>query len=877
MTVIAALRLYRQALEKIFGVQFTKWFVVITVTQFHFMYYLSRPLPNIMAMPLVLLALYGWLKQNHMIFIWSSAAAIIIFRAELSMLLGLFLLYDIGYQKLSVPRLFKIAVPAGIFFLALTIGVDSIFWRRILWPEGDVFYFNTVLNKSSQWGTLPFFWYFYSALPRGLGFSSLLVPLGMLWDARVRALAVPAVIFVLLFSFLPHKELRFIIYVFPLLNIAAASVCHRIWQNRAKSTLWAILSLGIIAHLILNAIGSMFFLCVAGSNYPGGMAIMRLHRLERDTKTPLNVHIDVLTAQTGVSRFTQLNPKWSYSKVENISYDDPEALQQFTHLLMEAKSKYSPNIKPYLRTHDILDAIDGFSHIALNYNMIPPVKIKTKPTIFIMKRKSIVGGGKERFKEFGMVPEEIKGFQEKNDEDEEVVEDIEEIEEKKVNYFEEEGVEEEKILSAGEVLDSIQGESSGESKEVDGQQTTEDSIINESIQQEEHNIVVDKLQMKAPAALKLDDKSKKQPEIIDKKNNKVEMRLLEAKLEEIQRDINERRKMEVEKNVKIQRKIRKKSEDIPDSTVEIEEKIKVERRIPKRSEPILDRMEVIKNSSEVEVKPSKHERIIQKKIEQVSTESPEPVKEDNGLKVAIRKLILTKKEELEAKQEVQFQTLEDSLKIEPKMKRKIVDSVAKTSLPVIRKESEELHTKQQPKKSTGMKIATVKDSIRNIINQFKEFEKDLASEDPESMKKWSSAESAAASTLDSAEGVDQIGAVSLEANFHEVDKLIVETDDPIVLNDAKKCLKEIIDQFRILRSELSIEADDMFEEIAEKFMERPISETLMYFSEALRDLMEKRKEKVRRIDGSWKKNSGNGERKNIAMRRQRGQDGNSDL
>lgn len=77
-----------------------------------------------------------------------------------------------------------------------------------------------------------------------------------------------------------------------------------------------------------------------------------------------------------------------YSKAENITSGSKE-MMVFTHLLLEARSKYSQNLKPYLRTHDILDSVEGFSHIAFNYNTFPPIRIKTKPMIFILKRKEV--------------------------------------------------------------------------------------------------------------------------------------------------------------------------------------------------------------------------------------------------------------------------------------------------------------------------------------------------------------------------------------------------------------------------------------------------------------------------------------------------------
>ena len=165
-----------------------------------------------------------WLKQKYSQFIWLSAFVILVFRFELCIICGLMLLLSLLSRKLSLSTVIVQGFLALLASVALSVLVDSYFWGYWLWPEASVLWFNTVLNKSAEWGTSPFFWYFYSVLPRAISLSLFLVPFGLFHQTRkvFTFFLLPSIGFVLIYSFLPHKELRFIIYVFPFLNVIAA-------------------------------------------------------------------------------------------------------------------------------------------------------------------------------------------------------------------------------------------------------------------------------------------------------------------------------------------------------------------------------------------------------------------------------------------------------------------------------------------------------------------------------------------------------------------------------------------------------------------------------------------------------------------------------
>ncbi len=387
MSVLISLEKFRSAVAKKFGQDTANWHLWITSSQFHLMFYASRPLPNIFALALALNSAAYWLKGQHQRFILTSAFVILVFRAELALLLGPMLFMDLISKRVSLFSTIKYGLCGLCLALLATLAIDSVMWRQdFLWPEGQVLYYNVVLNKSSAWGVSPFLWYFYSALPRALFASIFFIPLGLYWDKRTVLVLLPSLAFVFVYSFLPHKELRFVIYVFPLLNVLSAEACKRICQNftQKPSFFTRFLALLAIFHVILNFAFSALMLWISSHNYPGGQALMTLHEVEKTRENDLvKIHLDVYSAQTGISRFLQQNSQWKYDKTEDLNEED--LIRDFDFLLVQAGPEEMKvlDLKRHVKVGEIL----GFKGVTLvSFTRFPFLKVDFAPAVTILKR-----------------------------------------------------------------------------------------------------------------------------------------------------------------------------------------------------------------------------------------------------------------------------------------------------------------------------------------------------------------------------------------------------------------------------------------------------------------------------------------------------------
>ncbi|KAJ8525434.1 hypothetical protein ON010_g15680 [Phytophthora cinnamomi] len=136
---------------------------------------------------------------------------------------------------------------------------------------------------------------------------------------------------------------------------------------------------GAVGCMLVTVVGTLFLLAAAQINYPGGEAFVRLHQVGLSERgLPRNVHIDVPAAMTGVSRFGEEFPAWSYSKDESLT--TVEQLTQFDYLL---------TAKDPTLFEDNFQYIAGFKAFAGVGLVDHRITLKTKKMVFLMRNHDI--------------------------------------------------------------------------------------------------------------------------------------------------------------------------------------------------------------------------------------------------------------------------------------------------------------------------------------------------------------------------------------------------------------------------------------------------------------------------------------------------------
>lgn len=418
--VSAAFVCYVRGVRRRLGGGVAGWLSVLTAIQFHWAFYAGRSLPNTMAMPLSLLAMTAWIdrggasvevdhRQRRMVQ-WAGCAVLLL-RCELAGLFGWVALIELMAGRLSLRYLLSTAVRTTMLVLPAACLLDSWLWDRSVWPEAQVFLFNAVENRSSEWGTQPFLWYFYSALPRAMGGMLLLVPVGLLVDQRCRQMSLPALLYIMAYSLLPHKELRFILYTVPVLNTVAARGCHEMALRCYKLVravfsgdnsdklravqIWQTLFIAVVLAVVLvtNLALTSLLVAVSHDNYPGGLALSRLQTSAPPSDTSVNyyspiVHIDVYSAQTGVSRFVQWRDDWQYDKTEDLPHNSSQ-MRLFDYALVGGCSRKELAARDYYSSYRIIDTIHGFWRVQLDYSKWFPLSIRLKPAVYVLQNRRI--------------------------------------------------------------------------------------------------------------------------------------------------------------------------------------------------------------------------------------------------------------------------------------------------------------------------------------------------------------------------------------------------------------------------------------------------------------------------------------------------------
>lgn len=224
--------------EKLYGKRIGLCTLALTLFCWFNVYSLPRTLSNCVEQAFFVAALYFWTINKF----WKSSICMgIATSARITSVIpiAVHVLLDYGNLKYAIKPL----TISAIFFVILLTILDTIGSRTLFGPDLPVafagwefFKANVLQNHSAYFGTHPFHWYFVDAT------SAILGPcLPFLFFSRFKYMFLRIGIVMLIISFLPHKEFRFLSAVFPLMLICVADGFLKIYKKIPKIVLFGLI------------------------------------------------------------------------------------------------------------------------------------------------------------------------------------------------------------------------------------------------------------------------------------------------------------------------------------------------------------------------------------------------------------------------------------------------------------------------------------------------------------------------------------------------------------------------------------------------------------------------------------------------------------
>ncbi|XP_044258061.1 GPI mannosyltransferase 3 [Tribolium madens] len=330
-----------------------KWAVFSITTSWFWFYTGSRTLINTFenALSTIALSKFPWLgkgKDENLKFIWIVAALSVI-RPTAAVIWTPLCVYHLLITKYKISSLIITRyIPIALIVLAASTLLDSLSHGSFIVTPYEFLKFNIFQDVGSYYGSQPWFWYLSAGFPAILGIHFLPFVMATLVIIKNRSIhpnelaLLGTIVFSLgVYSFLPHKEFRFLL---PLLPIALfiSSRFLSAWSRKASNVmLWTVALI-----LFMGNVGPSYYLgyvhqrgtldvmtplreiALKNPNNTNLLFLMPCH------STPLFSHLHVNVT----ARFLTCEPNFNTSE----SYVD-EADQFYSSPSVWLRKNYPPN------------------------------------------------------------------------------------------------------------------------------------------------------------------------------------------------------------------------------------------------------------------------------------------------------------------------------------------------------------------------------------------------------------------------------------------------------------------------------------------------------------------------------------------------------